>query len=376
MRVAKPALWLAALIGLPAFTAWAQTGVAPVPGPVKIGISTPLSGPDGARGQALLQGLKAGLLNAEAAVELLALDDAGQPSRTLANTKALLQQGVVALTGFHGAANIEAALPVLEPAGVPMVGVSSSSEGLREPARRWLFNLRAGAADETAALIYHLDTLGLTEVAVVAQSDGLGKATSEGVKHQLTRIGIRPVAMEGLTSQAGSAEVRAVMSRVCAAKPAAVVLAVSPQLALAAVRAARGMGCRMVFEVLSETGSEMARNPDETGELVGLVVSQVLPSPRSPHALATQAQRDLTRAGGANAPPLSYASLEGYLYGRVLTEALRSCGKRSTPECLISALEGRKLDVAGYALQFGGGERRGSRFVELTMLDAQGRFRR
>jgi ABC-type branched-subunit amino acid transport system substrate-binding protein len=51
-------------------------------------------------------------------------------------------QGVLALTGYQGSAGVEAALPVLDTAGVPMVGVASSAESLREPARRWLFNRR------------------------------------------------------------------------------------------------------------------------------------------------------------------------------------------------------------------------------------------
>ncbi len=342
-------------------------------------MSTPLTGPQAAWGQGLAQGVKAALqrLNAQGGVEgrpveLLLLDDGGQPARTLANTRELLAQGVLALTGYQGSAGVEAALPVLDTAGVPMVGVASSAESLREPARRWLFNLRAGAADETAALIYQLDTVGITQVAVLGQADGLGQGAMTGVRLELVRIAVRPVALETLPAAAGPAVLEAAVRKVCAAQPAALLLALPPTTALAALRAAQAQGCRPQFQVLSETGGDLARLGASPAETAGLVVAQVLPSPKGQHALAQEARA----AMGADAL-LGYAPLEGYLGGRVLAEALRLCGRKASAACITSQLEqGRVPEVAGYRLQFGPDNRRGSRFVELTILDSQGRLRR
>jgi len=352
--------------------------------PLKVGVSTPLSGTNAVFGQGLAQGLKAGLgrLNAQGgvdgrAVELVVLDDAGQADRTVTNTRELLAQGVVALTGYHGAPGIEAALSMLDTAGVPMIGVASSAESLRDPPRPWLFNLRAGAAEETAALIYQLDTVGITRVAVVGQADGLGQGTMAGVQHQLTRIAVRPVAMETLPAKASPAALEATMQKVCAAQPAAVVLALAPRPALDAIRVARQAGCRPQFQVLSETGGELAGAASSSAvDLTGLVVAQVLPLPRGTHRLAQEARAELGKQGVTHPDAISYPQLEGYLYGRVLSDALRSCGRRASSACLTSALDSRQMDVAGYSVQFTPNNRKGSSFVELTILDAQGRLRR
>ena len=68
--------------------------------------------------------------------------------------------------------------------------------------------------------------------------------------------------------------------------------------------------------------------------------------------------------------------LEGYLYARVLLDAMRQCGHKLSRACLISALDQRRFDVAGYNLQFSPGNRKGSRYVELTVMDSEGHLRR
>ena len=266
----------------------------------RVGMSAPLSGPKAIQGKGLAQGIQAALkaFNAKGGVdgrqvELLLLDDAGVPARTLANTRELLAQGVVALTGYQGAPGIEAVLELLDSAGVPMIGASSSAESLREPPRRWLFNLRAGAADEMAAMVYQLDTMGLTKVALLGQADGLGRGAMEGGQQELARIAVRPAAMELLGNGAGQKELVASMGRICAAKPTAIVLGLEPNWALEAMRAAQAAGCPRQFLVLSETGASLAAAGGKPAELSGLMVAQVLPWPRGNHPLAQEARREL-----------------------------------------------------------------------------------
>jgi hypothetical protein len=42
----------------------------------------------------------------------------------------------------------------------------------------------------------------------------------------------------------------------------------------------------------------------------------------------------------------------------------------------VSALEGRPLDAGGWRVQFAPDDRRGSRFVEMTIVTSDGRVRR
>jgi branched-chain amino acid transport system substrate-binding protein len=105
----------------------------------------------------------------------------------------------------------------------------------------------------------------------------------------------------------------------------------------------------------------------------GVVVPQVVPPPTRPDMpIVAEYQR---AAAAAQLTP-SYAGLEGYLYGRVLQEALARCARDATRRCIGAALEARPVDLGGYRVQFAPGDRRGSRYVDMTYLAADGRFRR
>jgi branched-chain amino acid transport system substrate-binding protein len=344
---------------------------------IVIGMSASLTGVLATYGTELEKGLKLGVAQANAAggiggreLELLVKDDAGKADRAVANTKALIDAGVFALTGYHGSAAIEAALPLIDQSGTPLIGVASSAELLREPAHRSVFNLRAGAREEAAAMVLHLDTVGVTEIAAIAQDDGLGTAALDGVQLELTRLAIRPQALVRVPAEASAADLNRSVQAACKGGPQALVLGLNGANALAAIRQARKTGCTPQFYVMSEAGSEMLSIATSPKELAGVIVSQVMPHPRSSSIPVTA---DYQRLAGESA---SYAGLEGFVYARVIAAALRACTGQLHRNCVITALESKPTDVGGYRVQFKPGDRRGSRFVEMTIVTADGRFRR
>lgn len=346
---------------------------------IVIGMSAPLSGSLGRYGVELERGMRAGLaqVNAGGGIQgrqltLLVKDDAGDPQRAVANTQQLLDAGVLALSGYHGAASIEAVLPLVEQADVPWVGVASSAELLREPPRRTVFNLRAGAREEAAAMVLQLDTVGITDIAAIVQEDALGRAALAGIEVELVRLALKPRAVVRLSRDARAEHIAAAMQSACQATPQALLLALDAQNALAVIRAASKAGCKPQFYVMSEAGAQLASGAASPGELASVIVSQVVPHPGAANSvLVSDYQRQLA-AGSPN----SHAGLEGYMYARVLGEALRRCGRDLSRRCLVAALESKPVDVGGYRVQFSPKDRRGSRFVEMTILTADGRFRR
>jgi ABC-type branched-subunit amino acid transport system substrate-binding protein len=353
----------------------AEPGVTPQK--IVVGASVPLTGVLASYGTELEKGLKLGIAQANAAggfggreIELLVKDDAGKPDRAVANTKALIEAGVFALTGYHGPAAIEAALPLVEQSGTPLIGVAGSAELLREPARRGVFNLRAGARDEAAAMVLHLDTIGITDIAAIAQDDGLGTAALDGLQLELTRLAIRPQALVRVAAEAPAADVARSVQAACKGQPQALVLGLNAANALAVIRQARKSGCTPQFYVMSEAGAELLAMAAAPKELAGLIVSQVVPHPRSSTLPVTA---DYQRLAGDSA---SYAGLEGFIYARVIAAALKACAGQLHRNCVIAALEAKPTDVGGYRVQFKPGDRRGSRFVEMTIVTADGRFRR
>lgn len=344
---------------------------------IVIGMSVPLTGVLAPYGTELEKGVRLGVAQINAAggiagreLELVAKDDAGRADRAVANTKALLDAGVFVLTGYHGPAAIEASLPLIEQSGVPFIGAASSAELLREPARRNVFNLRAGAREEAAAMVLHLDTIGLAEIAAIAQDDALGSAALDGLQFELTRLAIRPQAMIRVPVEGAAADVGRVVQSACKNHPQALMLGLNAANALAVIRQARKIGCTPQFYVMSEAGAELLSIAASPKELAGVIVSQVMPHPRSSSVPVTT---DYQRLAGDSA---SYAGLEGFVYARVIAAALKACAGQLNRNCVINALDAKPIDVGGYRVQFKPGDRRGSRFVEMTIVTADGRFRR
>jgi branched-chain amino acid transport system substrate-binding protein len=369
-------LWTTVLMALSAL-AHAEPGV--TADKLVLGMSTPLTGPLAYYGAELRRGVKLGLDQVNSAggiagrrIELLVQDDAGLSARAVANTRELLAVGVLAMTGYHGAASIEAVLPLLDEAGVPLVGAASSAELLREPVRKGVFNLRAGAREETAAMVLQLDTVGLTAIAAIAQEDALGRAGMDGIQLELMRLALRLTSQARLSPGANMTAVAQAVQTVCKQRPQALVLALDATNALSVIREARRIGCMPQFYVMSEAGAQLLAGGAAVGELSGAIVSQVMPHPGN---VSVPLIADYQRQLAGTAPP-SYPSVEGFVYARLIAEALRRCGREPSRRCLLSSMEGKALDAGGYRVQFAPGDRRGSRFVEMTIVTADGRFRR
>jgi ABC-type branched-subunit amino acid transport system substrate-binding protein len=343
-------------------------------GKLVVGASLPLSGPLAKYGTEMERGLKLGLAQGSGRdIALLVQDDGGNAERSAANTRSLAEAGVLAVTGYHGGIAIEPMLPILEQAGLALIGVASGAENLREPTRRLVFNLRAGAREEAAAMVTQLDTVGLTEVAVLAQEDALGSAGLEGIRVELARLAMRPTAIARVRADADPAAFAKAIQSVCGTAPQALVLVLDARNALAAIRQARQRGCTPQFYAMSDAGGQLLAAGTSAGELAGVVVSQVLPHPGTAAIPLVADYQRLVRQAGA-AP--SYPGLEGFLYARVLAEAIRRCAREPSRRCVSQSLEGKALDIGGYPLRFSAEDHRGTRLVEMTIVTADGRFRR
>jgi len=72
---------------------------------------------------------------------------------------------------------------------------------------------------------------------------------------------------------------------------------------------------------------------------------------------------------------VSYASIESFIAAKVLVEAIRRAGKEPTRQKVLAQLEGMTdYDVGGFFVNFGPGNRVGSRYVEVTVIGPGGRL--
>jgi branched-chain amino acid transport system substrate-binding protein len=176
-----------------------------------------------------------------------------------------------------------------------------------------------------------------------------------------------------MPAEADGAGVARAADAACKTAPQALVLALDARNAFALMRSARERGCRPQFYVMSEAGAQLLADGAALRELSGVVVSQVVPHPAAASLpLVLDFQRLAAKAGLKPSHP----ALEGYLYARAIVEALRRCGREPTRGSLAAALEAKPFDLGGYRLQFTPSDHRGSRFVDMTIVTPDGRFRR
>jgi len=349
-------------------------------GKIVIGQSAALSGPASALGEQFRIGaqLVFDRVNARGGIggrqiELRSLDDGYEPDRCAANTLKLIDSGVFALFGYIGTPTSLAALPLATAAKLPFIAPFTGAEALRAPFNRYAFHVRASYFDETAEIVKQLTSVGIKRIGVFYQNDSYGKAGLEGVTRALKPLSLEPSGLG--TVERNTVDVDAAVKTILAQKPDAIVQISAYKSCAAFIRAARKAGFGGMFYNLSFVGTKALAMELGT-EARSVVVSQVMPYPLAP---ITALSAEFLAAGRAASKAFdpNYSSIEGYVAAKTLAEGLRRSVHNPTSEGLITSLESlREFDLGGFFIDFSAQKRTGSRYVDMTMLTADGRVRR
>lgn len=304
-------------------------------------------------------------------LRLLTRDDGYEPDRAVVAVKGLIEQDqVFALIGSVGTPTGLAALPVFTAAKVPMVGMFTGAQGLREPFNRYVFHVRASYFDETERIVQHLTTLGVKKIAVFYQNDAYGKAGLEGVTRALTKRQLKPAGTA--TVERNSVDVAAALNTLLPAQPEAVVQIGAYKACAEFIKQARARGYGGQFFNVSFVGSKALA--DELGSNgMGVVISQVVPFPYIPSApVVREYQQRMKEAGEQE---LDFSSMEGFLMAKVFVEGVRRAGRSLTRESLITALESMKdVNLGSFEISYSARDHSGSRYTDLTIIGRDGRF--
>lgn len=358
-----------ALVGAPALRAQGDR--------ILLGQSAPFTGPSAQLGIQFYQGARLYFdqVNAQGglhkrSVELVKLDDGYEPDRCVENTRKLIAQDPVALFGYIGTPTSVAALPLATAARIPFVAPFTGAMALRQPFNRYALHLRASYNDETELIVKQLTSLGLQKIAVFYQNDAYGKAGLDGVNLAMASRNMKPIAQA--TVERNSVDVAAAVKTLTAASPDAIVQIGAYKACAAFIRQARKAGFGGTFFNVSFVGTQALA--DELGkDAAGVVVSQVMPSPYNAARPITREFQNAVKKGGADYQ-VNYSSMEGYLAAKVLSEGIRR-GK-PTHDGVIAGLETiNDEDFGGFDVTFGPNDHVASKFVELSMLTADGKVR-
>jgi len=304
-------------------------------------------------------------------IYLTTLDDGYLPELVADNTKRLIdEEKALALFGYFGDAPVNIALPIIKEKKIPLVGAVTGSEAHRSDPR--LFFIRASYQMEAEKIVAQGTAQGLNKFAIFYQNDEFGKDVLAGLQKALASRKLA-LAGEGVYER-NSVKVEDAVARIAAVMPQSIVMACTLEACAEFVKQIRKRGLTPRFNHLSSV--DIASLYKELGDLSrGLEVSRVVPLPQ---AQSVPVVNEYTKALKEFAPKSqpSSLSLEGYLAAKTLTEGIRRAGANPTRQSLTTALEGmRDVDLGGFVVNFAGPNRRGSDFVDVTIIGAGGRVK-
>lgn len=371
--------------------ALAETGV--TSDKILIGGVMDLEGRSRGLGQGMKDGINAALAGKRVkgrSFEFITLNDSYNPTKTREATSELVSKGVFAMVGNVGTPTAKVSLPVLARSGVPAVGFFTGA-GLLRPGEGNIVNYRASYVQETAAVINAAFNAGVkpSEICAYVQNDAYGMAGIAGVKAALSAVGESRgitekldeiMALEGEDPYRNEIGPVGVYKRNTFSSK-------DGYDSLKHWEASNGTRCRLVvtvgayasianfigyatmkgedwvYSAVSFTGAENLKNAlSEYGVSDKVIVTQVVPPLDSNLPIV----RDARAALGSK---LSYVSLEGYIVGRLLLEALdRIPENEITRDSMLAAIRGNKLSVGGLELDYRS-DNQGSDLVISTYLE-------
>ena len=348
---------------------------------IVLGQAAALDGPAAALGQGMREGLLAAFAEANKAggvkghkIELVSVDDGYEPTKSVEAAKKLIEQDkVFALIGSVGTPTSVAVQPMASDAGVPFIGAFTGAEFLRTPYKAGVINVRASYFQETETMVEHLTKdLGVTKIAIFYQDDAFGQAGLAGVKRALDKRQMNLVA-EG-TYERNTVAVKGALLTIKKAEPEAVIMIGAYQPCAEFIKLARQIKLDATFVNISFVGSDaLAKELGPAGD--GVVVTQVVPFPLDGSIPVVGHYEAALKAMKPDAKP-GFVSLEGYMVGRLMVEALGKIDGDVTRKALLDTVtKTGAFDLGGVKLVYGPDSNRGSSEVFLTVIQPDGTFR-
>lgn len=353
---------------------------------VTFGSSLALQGHAGYLGQETLRGAMSYLqfVNEQGGVHgrtvrIITRDDSYDPPKCLDNTQRfLIEDKVFGLFCYVGTPTTVKALPLVEEAKVPLLGMFTGANALREPFTPYLINVRASYYEETSAAVEHMvRDLKLTRIAVFYQYDAYGFDGLTGTELALKKYGLEPVARGSYVR--GTHDIREGLERIRESGAEAVVMIGTSDPCANFIRKSLENDFSPIFYMVSFVGAkELSRNllESETSQ-VSVIMSQVVPPPiRRDGTVAESASefvRLLERYYPGEEP--NFVGFEGYINAKVLVEGLNRAGRELTRESFLAAISSMS-DFSlggGVNLSFGPDDHQGMDTVYFTRLH-EGRF--
>ena len=306
-------------------------------------------------------------------IEHVMLDDKFDPKLAAANARTLIsEKGAVALFLTRGTPHNEQIIPVLDELKVPLVGPSTDAMLLHDTVRRNMFNVHSTYQRAAEKAVSLLGSIGITSIGVLHVDDTFGADALVGIKAGFEGAKLKPVFLGKYDRS--KPDFAQLSLDVRNTTPQAVMVVGSGTHVVDALKAIRATGSRAQLVTLSNNASGgFVKALGENAR--GTIITQVFPNERS---IASPLIKEiLALAKAKNVTEVSPAMVEGYTTAKVLVEGLRRAGKDPSGEKVRAALEGiRGYDLGGLEVGYSASDHTGLDFVDLSIINKDGKFTR
>jgi ABC-type branched-subunit amino acid transport system substrate-binding protein len=292
-------------------------------------------------------------------LRLEAVDTLTVPAETLSEAKDTLRAGPgheppFAMLGTLGKASASALAPLLQSAGVPLIGPGTGLYSDIATGRDWIFPVRQGDEQVMRRMVNQLETMSLKRLAVIhprspdslLQMGFLRDGLKNGKLALVSEVDVGDTNME----------IAPQIAVLIAAKPDVILTLGSYLMTQALITQMRAAGYKGLFLTHSDVGiSQLLKSMKEGARGLGVVSG--LPSPHAQRLIAAQEFRKAFENSSVihqtgEAIVLDESAFEGYLSVMVFCEALRTIGGQPTRRELREALASKPMSVSGLVFDF------------------------
>jgi branched-chain amino acid transport system substrate-binding protein len=359
---------------------------------IRFGIAAPFAGPAKEMGRQLKLGIDTAfnMANDNGGVDgrqlkLVTADDGYEPTRTLNAMKELYEKNqVFGFVEMYGSPTALVSIPYALEHHALYFGAFTGAPSLRhDPPDRYVFNYRAGYAEETDAIVRYLvkvRRLRPEEIGVLTQQDAYGEAGMDGVSKAMRSLrgGVAgQVFRMSYNRNTVNVDEAIALLRRQKIPIKAVVLVATYRPAAKFIEKTRDLYPDMIYATISGVGSTgLADELNLLGPRYaeGVICTQVVPAVDSYASVALNYKKALAKYFPGEAP--DYMSLEAYLTANILVEGLRRVGPQFDTETLVDTLEGMKNYELGLGpkVNFGPSDHQAVHKVWGTQLDQAGHY--
>lgn len=313
-----------------------------------------------------------------AKLRLIAKDDGYKAEETVRLAREILKESQpLAFFGFVGTGNVEALLKdkVLSEAAIPLLTVRTGAASIVRKNDPNVFLTRASYAEEVEKITQQYATTGYARFAILYQNDAFGLDVLASAEEAIKKAGGTLVAKGAY--EKNTTKVDNAVTAIAAANPQAVIMISNTAASAEFLKQSREAGNLAQYVALSVTDGAQVAKLIGNDKAQGLALTQVVPDPGS---RAIPLIREIHENFQKFAPKdvsANHTFVEGYLGAKILGEALRRAGPNPTRKKLRDTLEAvRDYDAGGVFIGFTPEKHAGSRFVDITILNRDGKLLR